>query len=239
MDTYLSSEIARHLGTSIPRVQRAIKRLELNGQPSQGGHVRFTAEQLSRLRRELGVNVPIAGLSATEVAVLAALARAPLGVSSIRALAGRGGLSPTAASHAVERLLAGSLVTRETRMVAAGNAQALQILRVNVLSPRWPELAPALSRVAAPQRQAKPAKRVPRRLRHIFWNTSPQQMQTATAGGFIARRLISSGDLEGLAWGATYLAADDWRHAATTRGLEPQQVALARNLAVAAPGSKT
>ncbi len=231
MDMYLPSDIARLLGTSLPRVQRAIRRLGLHGNRGQGVRERFTAAQLGQLRDELGVTPSIAGFSVVEVRVLAALARAPLGVSSTRVLAGRAGVSPTAAARAVEHLLGRELVLREQRMVAAGAARRMSILRANVRAPEWQQLAPALARVVAPRRPSKQVSRVPRHLRHLFWNTAPSQMDTARAGGYIARRLLTTGDPEGLAWGATQLRAEDWENAAGARGLDPQQRAMAHNIA--------
>jgi len=50
-------------------------------------------------------------------------------------------------------------------------------------------------------------------------------------GGYIAERLLSTGDLDGLAWGRRALTHDDWEQAARTRGLSARERALARNLA--------
>jgi hypothetical protein len=235
MDTYLPSEISRLLGTSIPRIQRAIGRLRLRGRRGHDGHTRFSGEDVSRLRDELGVTPPVPGFSLIEVRVLAALARAPLGITSIRALAGRAGISPTAASHAAQRLVERRLVLREERMLAAGSAQMMTVMRANVLAAEWPRLASALARVVAPRRQPRQEHRVPRHLRHLFWNTDRSQMDVANAGGYIARRLLTTGGLEGLAWGAANLSAADWEHAASARGLDPDQRALARNIAAQAP----
>ena len=52
---------------------------------------------------------------------------------------------------------------------------------------------------------------MPLELRHLFWNTAPRQLDVDTSGGYIARRLIQTGDLDGLAWGAEQLTADDWQ----------------------------
>lgn len=65
-----------------------------------------------------------------------------------------------------------------------------------------------------------PGEAVPARLRHLFWDI-------LGSGGSIARRLLRSGDLEGLAWGAAHLRAADWEHGATARGLD----AMTRRLA--------
>ena len=231
MDMYIASEIARLLGTSIPRVQRAIRRLQLRGHRGGDGRMRFTSEAVDRLREELGVTPTLPGFSLIELRVLAALVRAPLGVTSVRALAGRAGISPTAASHAVLRLIERGLVLREERMLAAGSARLMTVMRANVLAAEWPRLAPVLARVIAPRQQSKHTRQVPRHLRHLFWNTDRSQMDTENAGGYIARRLLSTGDFEGLAWGSTQLSAADWEHAANSRGITPEQQALAHNIA--------
>ena len=72
---------------------------------------------------------------------------------------------------------------------------------------------------------------MPAELAHLFWNTARSQLELDRAGGYVARRLIQAGDLDGLAWGAEHLRAEDWRHAAATRGLDPRMKALALNLA--------
>ena len=76
---------------------------------------------------------------------------------------------------------------------------------------------------------------MPPHLLHLFWNVAPTQLDVASSAPFIARRLITSFDPDGLAWGSQNLPASAWEHAAATRGLEPAQRALARNLARNAP----
>jgi len=75
---------------------------------------------------------------------------------------------------------------------------------------------------------------VPARLRHLFWNADPSRLDVPAHGAYIAQRLLTSGDLDGLAWGRYALTAADWRQAAAVRGLSPGQRALARNLAAGA-----
>jgi hypothetical protein len=72
---------------------------------------------------------------------------------------------------------------------------------------------------------------VPRRLEHLFWNTAPTQLDLGRGGPYIARRLLSTMDLDGLAWGARNLRPADWEHAAQARGLDKPVRALAHNLA--------
>jgi len=214
---------------------RALGRLELEVERGVGGRVRLRDSDVQALRRHLGVTPSVGDLSRTETKVLAALARAPLGLASVRAVARRAGLSPTAAGAALRLLVARGLVLEERRSVAAGRAQEARILRANVAAPEWSELATALADVVlAPAATGRRAARIPGRLGHLFWNVAPRQLDTEQHGGFIARRLLQTGDLEGLAWGAAQLSSEDWRHAARARGLDPRRRALARNLAAAA-----
>ena len=111
----------------------------------------------------------------------------------------------------------------------------MELLTANVTAPEWPELAPRLAGIARPRRgRVTRERRVPHYLEHLFWNTAPSQLELDRAGGYIARRLIQTGDLDGLAWGAENLDANAWREAAKARGLRPEQRALAGNLAEAA-----
>jgi len=74
-------------------------------------------------------------------------------------------------------------------------------------------------------------KRVPKRLHHLFWNTAESQLDVSRAGPYIARRLLRTMDLQGLAWGARALKPEDWEQGALARGLDPKVKRLARNLA--------
>jgi DNA-binding MarR family transcriptional regulator len=196
----------------------------------------LTADQIGQLRSELGVSVKVPGLTPTQVGVLAALRDAPLGLASIRAVARRAGLSPTAASRAVEALQDAGLVRREPTTIAAGSARPVKLLQLNRRAPRWTQIASLLATVRLPLRGDRVRdKRVPQSLRHLFWNTAEAQLNLQHGGPYIARRLLRTMDLEGLAWGASNLTASDWLQAAKARGLEARVRALARNLADSAP----
>jgi DNA-binding Lrp family transcriptional regulator len=228
-------EAARRIGTSVPRVTRAIDRSGMRVRRGPNGRVRLTHAQFERIRAELGTDVDVPGLSRTQARVLAALARSPRGLGSARAVAVRAGVSPTAAGKAVGELERRGMVKRERTWVSAGKAREVELISANVTAPEWPELASRLAVVERPRRgEVAREHRVPRYLEHLFWNTAPSQLDVGRAGGYIARRLIQTGDLDGLAWGAEQLDADAWREAARTRGLRPEDRALAENLARAA-----
>ena len=124
---------------------------------------------------------------------------------------------------------------RERAWIAAGKAREVDLLTANVTAREWPELAPRLAAIERPQGDGiTRQRRVPHYLQHLFWNTAPAQLEADRAGGYIARRLVQTGDLDGLAWGAENLDAGAWTEAARARGLSPEQRALAANLARAA-----
>jgi len=224
-------QLADQLGTSPPRVTRAARRLGI-ATGSRGVSSAFTAEQVVRLRDALGVDAPVDGLTMIQARALAALARAPRGLPSTRALARRAGLSPTSAGRAVKALERERLIRREERLLPGRRARRTELLYADLTSPRWASIAPQLARVRPPaSREPLRDRRVPPRLLHLFWNTAPSQLDVEKAGAYIARRLISTGDIDGLAWGSVHLRAADWRDAAQARGLDDATRALARNLA--------
>jgi DNA-binding MarR family transcriptional regulator len=235
MDTISASDAARRLGTSVPRVQRAIRRLGLAVERGRGGRVRLSAAQLERLAGELGVVPSVDALSRVETQVLAALARAPRGLTSTRAVSRRAGVSPTAAAAALHSLASRELVRRDEEWLAAGRARRLELVRADVTAPAWADLAPRLAEVRLPSRaDSRSPTRLPTRLRHLFWNADANGLDVRAHGPYIAQRLITSGDLDGLAWGRRALTAADWQEVARNRRLSPRQRALARNLAASA-----
>jgi hypothetical protein len=238
MDTWpiSAAEAGRRLSTTVPRVKRALDRLDLPVERRAGGRVGIGAEAFECLRAELGVATPLEGLSRGEIAVLAALDAAPFGLVSARAVARRCGVAPTSAGRAIQRLAANGLIERTPTRVAAGRARQVDLLQLRRSSPRWRRLAPELGRVELPRRDRGTDATVPERLRHLFWNVAPGQLDVRRSGGSIARRLLQLGDPEGLAWGAVNLRAADWEHGARARGLDARTRRLARNLAAAAAG---
>lgn len=232
MDTLSAADLARQLGTSVPRVTRAARQSSIDARQANGRYS-FTPLQADRVRRALGRTPRAEGLSRSEVMALAALRNAPFGLVSARSVARRSGLSPTAVGRALESLRAKELVEQKSEMVAAGRAREMEIWRANLQHPLWPDLDPVLEGVKRPERPAPAAKRVPRRLRHLFWNTAESQLDVDCAGAYIARRLLRTMDLQGLAWGAQALGREDWERAGAARGLDPKVRRLARNLAEA------
>ena len=222
-----AASLARELGTSVPRVARAARRLGIEAR--RGGRLALTSEQAGALRDELGTRARLLGLTGSPSAALAALARSPFGLPSARAVAAKAGLSPTAASRAVAALIDAGLVRGEPARIVASRPRSVVMLHANRQHPRYKELAADLRRIKP---RARPRdERVPPRLRHLFWNSSPTQLEVEHGGPYIARRLLRALDPAGLAWGARNLRPEDWLKAAEARGLDPATRALARNLA--------
>ena len=154
----------------------------------------------------------------------------------MREAARRAGTSPTATARALASLTSVGLTTKTHAMLARGRATETTVYQIPFASPKWLALASTIGRVQLPTRfERAHATRVPPHLLHLFWNVAPAQLDVATSAPFIARRLITSFDPDGLAWGSRNLTASAWEHAAATRGLEPAKQALAHNLARNAP----
>ena len=231
MDTHSASQVAQRLGTSAPRVLRAIRRLGLSVSRSHSGEFQINQEQEKRLAEDLGVT-PATGLSRVQTRILAGLGVAPRGLVSLRAVARRAGVSPSSVRRTLAILIDLGLVTATPTTVAHGRARDVTLYRANVTSPQWPQLAPILAQVKLPVRNRyTPAKIVPYYLRHLFWNVSSSQLDVTTSAPFIARRLLTIGNLDGLAWGVKHLPSSAWEHAARARGLDPKSRALAYNVA--------
>jgi hypothetical protein len=129
-------------------------------------------------------------------------------------------------------MIRSGLVKVNMEMLAQGKAHRSSVYSVDFSSPRTRNLASGLGSVVLPDpAQPRPAKFVPYYLRHLFWNTAPRQLSVETSADYIARRLLTSGDPDGLAWGASHLPHHAWAIAARSRGLSPQDRALADNLA--------
>lgn len=237
MDSVSAASVARELGTNVHRLLRAVDRLGLRPGRTPGGQLRLSADDVADLARELGVTPQVDGLRRTQVQVLAALARSPLGLRSGRSVARAAGLSPTAAIGALRDLVDLGLVEMRQEIVAEGTARTAEIAYASLTDPRWPELAPRLARVrwAARRVAGRRAPRgVPTRYAHAFWNAPVHSIDLAAHGPYVARRVLLDGDTQALAWAAGALAPEDWQEAATGRGIDPRHRALAENLAAGA-----
>lgn len=221
---------------SVDRVRRTAA--ELGMRLARAGSARNATtvvrpQQRAVLRSTIGA-VPTdraARWSRADVQVLAALARAPRGLVSARALARRAGVSPATALKSLSMLTQCGLVQQEPERLALGRVRDTAIYRIGRSTSLWKTLAPRISRTQLPVRPSAPLRRVPNELLHLFWNTHWNQLRLDSSSAYIARRLVTSGDLDGLAWGAAHLDEAAWRHAAQTRGINARRRRLAENIA--------
>lgn len=234
VDSWSTGQVAEHLGTSIPTVRRVARRLGI-GAVDGGGRLLLSAEDVAALERDIGRVPRIDGLRRSQVQVLAALARAPLGLRSERAVARAARLSPTAAGRALDELVDAGLVCHERRTLAEGTAVEGGLWRVRI-GPRWFRIAPVVATTVLPERTDWPESptRLPRRLWHLFWNADPADLDLQADADYIATRLVLSDDLQGLAWACAHLPAAALRVAAANRGADARTRALVDNVLAAA-----
>jgi DNA-binding transcriptional ArsR family regulator len=200
---------------------------------TEGGHLRFDTEDVARLERRLGFAPDVAGLSREEVLVADALLGHPLGLRSARAVARVAGISPTTASRALRRLEELKLVRRRRRRVVLGTATDVEVWEADVRNQHWTELAPVLADTVFPE-TSDPVdgdRRVPRWLRHLFWNADVRRLDLERDAAYIAGRILASDDALAHAWAAATLTAEGFLEAARMRGVPARRASLARNLA--------
>lgn len=174
-------------------------------------------------------------LTDEEARVLAALAGAPLGLTSVHAVARRSGVSDRAASSAVSSLLERGLVRRTTTTLAEGNSTTKRLLFLDPTHASWPNLARDVQRTFRPQGgTAASCGPVPPELAHVFWNEDLAVLDPDEHGALVAKRVLLSKDPQALAWAVGRLSAAAWTRAAKARGFDPRDAGLARTLASAA-----
>ncbi|HPU39117.1 MAG TPA: MarR family transcriptional regulator [Microthrixaceae bacterium] len=234
MDTLLSTgALADQLGVSVPTVRRTASVLGLPDRRTGGGHRRFSPTDSKLLAERLGTTPTVVGFSSTEVKVLAAVARHPIGLRSMRAIGRAAHVSPTTAESAVRSLVARGLVRSTTETVAEGSARDLVVYRLK-LGPGWSKVASLISQ-AVPPLTMQPtdnasASRVPQRFWHHFWNVDPGQLRLPDDGDFVARRLLLSSDPTAWAWAAQHLAPRSIQAARHARGVDGPTGAMIDNL---------
>lgn len=236
MDTLLTTGlVAEKLGTTRSRVHRAVGRGLVHPVTTDGGHLRFTADDIALLKQRLGFAPAVAGFSREEVLAATALLRHPLGLRSARAVARAAGISPTTASRAMHRLEELALVRRRRRRVVLGASTDVDIWEINVRNGRWARLASVLADAVLP-RPCAPAdrdRRVPVWLRHLFWNTDVRALDVERDAPYIAGRILASDDAQAHAWAAQMLPTAAFLEASRMRGVPARRAALARHVAAA------
>lgn len=230
-----TSEAARELGTSVPRILRATRQ-GLVPSVRRGNRTLLTAKAVEELRRRWGWTPRHDELTRAELLVLAAMARRPRGVRSARQVARHVGVSPTTASAALRHLADRGFVERSTVTEVAGAVRDVRVWHIRWEGRPWQRVAGEVGRVTLPTRTDVRARdvRVPSRLAHLFWNTSVRDLTVDDHAVLIAGRILRSGDPEALAWMIRNLPSDAIADATRGRGLDRRSAALGRVLAAAA-----
>jgi excisionase family DNA binding protein len=235
-----SGEVARRLGTSVPRVLRAAKRGEVRA-VRRGNRFLFDADAVEVLRRRWGAVPSLPGLSREDVLVLAALGRRPLGLRSGRAVARAAGVSPTTAGRALRRLAERGYVTRETARVTEGGVREVPVWSVRWTEPAWLGAAATVGQATLPvereprqRRWAPTRRRVPSRLAHLLWNEDLAALDAERDAVLLADRILRSEDPEAHVWMMERLPASAILRATRTRNLDPRRASLGRLLAAVA-----
>lgn len=221
-------QVARVLGVSLPTAHRA---LDDAGVPRVGrGSVRtVTSEVVDEIVARRGA-APRSAYSPSELRVLAALSRSPLGQPSARAVATKAGVSPTTASRVLETLAEGMLVARRDVVVASGRAR--HQTRWFAATDQWPEAleqATRQTRLPEPETATGEPARLPAYLWHLFWNANVSDLDPARDGSYIAGRLLQAPDLRAWRWALSNLRRADIDTAIARRGVSDRTRALVRN----------
>jgi excisionase family DNA binding protein len=235
MDSSLTiGEVAARLGVSTPTVRRAARAAGIQPLRTEGGHRRFSDDDVDMLVAQLGVTPVIDDLSRTAVRVLAALARHPVGLRSVRAVARAAGVSPTAAGRALDRLIARRLAVAERGTVAEGAARVVTVYRLRI-GPEWFTIADRVATAVLQHRtRDERPQRVPRRFWHLFWNADPAALTIAGDADYIAARMIRSPDLAARSWAFVHLPRASIVRLLDARGVDERDRAMIANHLAAA-----
>jgi excisionase family DNA binding protein len=235
--TLTSGQVARELGTTVPRVLRAV-RDGVVPTLRRGNRFLFDAEAVEQLRRRWGTAPAIPGLTREDVLVLAALGRRPFGLRSARAVARAAGVSPTTAGSSLRRLVDQGYLARRTIRVAEGDVRDVAVWTVRWTGAPWLRVAETVGQAALPAGPVPATRpgqeadgRVPPRLGHLFWNEDLQGLDLDRNAGLVADRILRSEDPEAHAWMLHRLPSDAIVQATRTRNLDPRRVRLGRPLA--------
>lgn len=230
MDT--TSELARRLGVSIPRVHRELDKLQV-ARTKRGVARHIPDGAYEAVSREIGATPLIPdGMTREQVLILAALIRSPLGLASARAAATKSGISPTVASRVLQKLEKDGLAERKSRTEARG--RAMNVTRWHARSEgEWPQAIRHAARSATLPTPVRPAipEHLPRRFQHLFWNTDPNALSLPEDAAFVAHRMLTSDGAEAMLWALQHLPPEAIRNAVSVRGVDARTKSLARLVA--------
>jgi len=206
-------QAAERLGTSIPRVRRAIARLGIRTTTTPSGDGRpprmIDGKGFRLIRDELG-SVPIRrSRSREELFVLGAFNINPFGFRSRRDVANATGMSPTTTSVIVDRLLKEGII-KATRQQFRNSGTVIEgiVLDINRETDAWSGIVDEVLSTHLPRpRVNTKSVVVPRRFWHLFWNASPAKLRISEHADYVASRMLLSKDPLAVSWAVTHLPA--------------------------------
>lgn len=174
-----------------------------------------------------------------QMLVLAALARAGLGLESVRAVSRVAGTSPTTTATALSVLEAKGLATRQVRRVVRRVPRTATFWSANFLGDAWTErVASANRRVILPADPTKAGRgraatrrdrRVPARFAHLFWNIDLSDVDTTRDADYVASRMLGADDVAAWMWAVDHLPESSLRRAGQIRGMPPGAYGFVEN----------
>lgn len=232
MDTSRAADVAHLLGVPPARVLRWCREGRVAAFKDDHGRwvlPRVDVDDLVRTHGSTPSPHP-EGRSRNELLVLAALARAPRGLPSVRAVAVVTGTAPTTASGTLASLRSEGLVEqRAEHRTVRGRSRPMTLWYANLDAPTVQSMLPYLHRVTLPQSPASSAgNRLPDHLWHLFWNADPNQVDLQRDATVIAHRAMTTADPEAIAWAVGRLPAAAFEEALGYRGTPPEAVAWLR-----------
>ncbi len=231
------SEVADALGTSVPRVTRAMKRLDVVPTPSlrNGRRVQvLESSKIVALEDELGFAPHVEGYTREDMFVLAAINLSPYGFRSVYAISRAASISATTAGKVVDKLTENGLILMTPqRELLNRKVVVVLALRANRHNSQWWKLSEAIAAVRLPAQVPKPAKIVPRRFWHLFWNADPLKLPIVDYADFIATRMLLSDEPQAIAWAAINLPPSSINRAAHMRSTRQEDRRWLHSLALA------
>ncbi len=226
---WTTGEVARRLGTTVPRVLRAAGSV---AHVRHGNRTLFDNTAVVALTRHLGSAPVVRGRTRSEMFVLKALSVRPFGLASARQVAVAAGVAPATAAAALGRLAGDSLVVRDTSLVTRnGRVVRRPRWRIRWTSREWAALGPAVRTTVLTEAAGRPRSVGLAEVGHLLWTGRLVDYDKERDAVLIARRVLTSHDPRALGWLADEVPPGAIREAARGRGVDSRTADVAKALA--------
>lgn len=227
MDTMTAPQVAQGLGISLATAHAWLDDADV---PRTGKGVDRLVP-VTVVKKVVGkhgaVPTQCQGLSRTQLLLVAAIARSPLGISSARRAARLISASPNVVAHDIKTLEEREIVCHVTRnTIKEGRVVEQSYITISASAPM--DIISAARKVTLPDAPSitRGETVVPKRFTHHFWNVDPVALDSAS-GSFIAGRLLGSDDVAAWAWALAALPREDIKTAMSRRGVPNSVKAVA------------